>query len=688
MKLRLIVIFTIVPPPPRPWVAPYTEESAVQRKSIWSFVASFCLLLTAGGARAQSDVQFIHCVPTAPGVLQYDCSIAAACSTSPCGPEQWQPIAGQPTLPESFFQPGGTRESAIQLPPVEIAGSLYTLVNKDVGGQRWAIVQNQSNGIVTGNIFNVAGGSGVQFIYCADAEPNQDESAAVFGSCFLAAPCASTGCADTDWQPIAGNPEIVASFFTPGAGRASGLQLTPTGDEILISKDLGAQRWTITTLAEDTFDAFPLGIGPVFGNIFESATEEATIDSVIRTNADIAYAVYTDSADAARALRSALQAFVAAPSPESHDAAKAAWLASREPYGQSEVYRFQVGPIDALREDGTIGEEGDGPEGQINAWPLGEALIDYVAPEVDGDAGPESGGSIPGVNGNVIADAENFPVLSPAVLAGLNEIGGDERNVATGYHAIEFLLWGQDLNADGTPGFGGRDTTAGIRSYTDYLPEGGGCTNGNCARRGQYLIAAADLLIEGLDRVAAAWNPNGGDNYYASFTSGGKISLAKILEGMGRLGFGELAGERMNIALVANSQEDEHSCFSDNTHRDILLDALGIQNSYLGRYTRTDGTVVSGPGPDALLRAQGDAATADVMKAALENTMAKVGVIDARAKDGVPFDNQIQEGIEQEDIQGAIRALRDQIPPLEDVIVELGVTTGDLCQDTEEFECE
>jgi putative iron-regulated protein len=568
--------------------------------------------------------------------------------------------------------------------PVAIAGATYTLVNKDVGGQRWAIVQNQSTGIVTGNVFDVAGGSGVQFIYCADA--SEGDGVAVFGSCFVAGPCDAAGCNAEDWQPIAGNPEVGASFFAPGAGRASGLQLTPTGDEILISKDLGSQRWTITTLSQPASGAFPLGLGPVFGNIFEAPAEEATVDSVVRTNAQIAFAVYGDSLATARTLRDRLAELVASPSEATHAAAKQAWLAAREPYGQSEVYRFQAGPIDALRDDGTIGEDGEGPEGRINAWPLGEALIDYVAAEVDGDAGPESGGSVPGVSGNVIADAAGFPQLTPDVLEGLNELGGDERNVATGYHAIEFLLWGQDLNGDGTPGFGSRDATPGQRSYTDYLPEGAGCTNGNCTRRGQYLLAAADLLIRDLERVTAAWDPNGGV-YYASFTSGGKVSLARILEGMGRLGFGELAGERMNIALVANSQEDEHSCFSDNTHRDILLDALGIQNSWLGRYVRTDGTVVRGPSPDALLRAQGDVALADEMTAAIDDTMQKVGVIDARAKDGIPFDNQIQEGINEPNIRAAIEALIDQIPVLERVIVELGVTTGDLCQDTEEFEC-
>ena len=401
--------------------------------------------------------------------------------------------------------------------------------------------------------------------------------------------------------------------------------------------------------------------------------------AIVETYADIAQAMYEDALIRATELDAVIDTFLAAPDAAGIIAAREAWLLAREPYQQTEVYRFGNAIVDDW-------------EGKVNAWPLDEGLIDYVDVAIYGEASDEN----PLHNANVIANetivvgAETIDasVIDTALLSDqLHEVGAIEANVATGYHAIEFLLWGQDLNGDGTPGFGGRDTTAGIRSYTDYLPEGAGCTNGSCTRRGEYLLAAADLLTEDLERVAAAWNPNGGV-HYGTFTAGGKVSLAKILEGMGRLGFGELAGERMNIALVANSQEDEHSCFSDNTHRDILLDALSIQNAYLGRYTRIDGTLVSGPSPDALLRAQGDTGVADAMAAALADTMAKVGVIDTRAKDGVPFDVQIQEGIEQPDIQAAIRALRDQIPPLEAVIEALGVTTGDLCQDTEEFECE
>jgi putative iron-regulated protein len=641
-------------------------------------------LAHAASAGAQGDVTFLTCTPTAEGALTYDCRLAGSCSSSPCDPSQWTPIAGHPSLPESFFEPGGTRGSAIQVTPVAIEGAVYTLVNKDVGAERWSIIRNDSTGVVTGNVFTGGAAGDAQFIYCLD--PAENAEGVAFGECFAAAACGTAGCNPADWTSIGGTATIGASFFSPSGGRGSGLQVTPDGDQILISKDLASQRWTITTLATTTSPSFPVGIGPAFGNVFAAASLEPTLENVLITNGQYAFAAYEDSVVTARRLRERFQVLVDGASAETLAAAREAWLAAREPYGQTEVYRFRRGPIDALRDDGTIGEEGDGPEGRINAWPLGEALIDYVAPAVDGDAGPESGGAVPGVEGNVIADRTNFPNLTPEVLAGLTELGGDERNVATGYHAIEFLLWGQDLNSDGSPGFSGRDATPGERPFTDYLPVDQGCTNGNCDRRGQYLLAVTDLLIGDLERVAEAWRPDAGNNYYATFVAGEKVSLANILEGMGRLGYGELAGERMNVALVANSQEDEHSCFSDNTHRDLYLNALGIQNSYLGRYTRIDGRAVSGPGVRDLLIAQGDADVAENLSATLADTVAKLLVIDQRAKDGTPFDNQIQEGITEPNIVAAIEALKLQTDVIEDAIEALGVTTGDLRQDTEEFD--
>ena len=421
------------------------------------------------------------------------------------------------------------------------------------------------------------------------------------------------------------------------------------------------------------------------------AAKTVTRDDVLHTNANIAYAAYADSLLTVLSLRTRLRALVAEPTDANLEAAKTAWLASREPYGQTEVYRFRAGPIDALLEDGSLGEDGDGPEGAINAWPLGEALIDYVANSVDGDAGPEIASSVAAIDGSIIADTASFPAIDGSVIRANFELGGDERNVSSGYHAIEFLLWGQDLNADGTGG-GTRDATAGQRPVSDYSTTPGECTSGAnpatsddiCARRGQYLLAAADLLIDDLSSVVDAWNPNGTDNHYANFTAGGDESLALILEGMGRMGFGELAGERMNIALLTNSQEDEHSCFSDNTHRDILLNAKGIDNAFKGEYTRLDGDMIDGAGIDDLLATEAMSTLANEMRAALEDTMIKVGVIDQVAKAGEPFDNQIQRGINEPNVSAAIRALSSQTQVLERVIEGLGVTTGDLRQDTEE----
>lgn len=417
-----------------------------------------------------------------------------------------------------------------------------------------------------------------------------------------------------------------------------------------------------------------------------------TRNDVIKTNANIAYAMYSDSLIAAQEMKSVLEDFVANPNDATFQDAKDAWLAAREPYGQSEVYRFRVGPIDALTAEGTIGEDGAGPEGRINAWPLGEALIDYVAAVVDGADGPEDANNA--LTGNVIANVAEFPVINAEAVNSVAEYEEDERNVATGWHAIEFLLWGQDLNED-LAGTGPRDASGGQRPVSDYFTTANGnanaCTSGRgvgateniCQRRADYLMVATDLLIADLKAVAEAWEPGAGVHYNA-FVAGGDVSLAKILEGMGRLSFGELAGERMNIALTTDSQEDEHSCFSDNTHRDIFLNAKGVQVMYTASYTRINGEVVEGASLQDLLVVEGEPELANTMRAALEQTMASASVIDTKAKTGTPFDVLIQEGINQPNVVAMIQNLVAQTDVIEQAISALGVTTNDLRQDTEE----
>jgi len=300
---------------------------------------------------------------------------------------------------------------------------------------------------------------------------------------------------------------------------------------------------------------------------------EPTAAAVLETYANIALAGYEDSLATAKTLKQAVDGLIAKPSEEALGAARKAWLAARVPYQQTEVFRFGNAIVDDW-------------EGRVNAWPLDEGLIDYVAP-VYGTSSDEN----PLYAINIIANASlkiggapvDASVITPQLLQSLHEAGEVEANVTTGYHAIEFLLWGQDLNGTG-PG-------AGNRPYTDF--SSANCTGGNCDRRADYLRAATDLLISDLQEMIANWMDKGAART-ALLTGSPTAGLAAILKGMGSLSYGELAGERIKLGLLLHDPEEEHDCFSDNTHNSHLYDAVGIQNVFLGRYMRVDGRVVHG----------------------------------------------------------------------------------------------
>ena len=286
----------------------------------------------------------------------------------------------------------------------------------------------------------------------------------------------------------------------------------------------------------------------------------ASMKTEVKKNyASIVYANYKDSYDKAGLLKTALVAFTATPSESKLTLAKQAWLDAREPYGQTEAFRFASGPID----------DADGPEGQLNAWPLDEAYIDYTS------ASASSG---------IINDIVTYPTISASVLDGLNEQGG-EANISIGYHAIEFLLWGQD---DANTAL----QTPGNRPFTDFEVGSG---PGNEQRRKDYLLVVVNLLVDHLELMVDEWAPNNSNNYRATFLAlENDKALGYMLTAIGTLSKSELAGERMFTALSNQDQEDEHSCFSDNTHRDIILNAQGIKNVYTGSYTKSDGVIISG----------------------------------------------------------------------------------------------
>ncbi|MEH6776140.1 MAG: imelysin family protein, partial [Cereibacter changlensis] len=306
-------------------------------------------------------------------------------------------------------------------------------------------------------------------------------------------------------------------------------------------------------------------------------------------------------------------------------------------------------------------------EGKVNAWPLDEGLIDYVDASYGGATEENEFAAL-----NVVATPKftlsgseiDATEITPALIGEtLHEADGIESNVASGYHAVEFMLWGQDLNGTG-PG-------AGARPYTDYLT-GDGCTNGHCDRRAAYLKAATDLLVSDLDYMAKAWAEGG--EARAAVTADPAAGLSAMLTGMGSLSYGEQAGERMKLGLMLNDPEEEHDCFSDNTHNSHYYDGLGVQNVYLGSYTRPDGSVVSGPSLSELVAAK-DATLDEALKAELAASVEALGAIKAKAESGTAYDQMLAAGNAEGEalIMGAVDALVTQTASIERAVTALGL---------------
>lgn len=359
---------------------------------------------------------------------------------------------------------------------------------------------------------------------------------------------------------------------------------------------------------------------------------ETKVQPVLQHYAALVHANYEDTLNSTLAMQRAIHAFLAQPTPATQKAAQDAWRAAREFYGQTEAFRFYGGPID----------DDTGPEGRINAWPMDESFVDKVT-------GNEAAGLI---------NDRSF-VISKEALAGQNERGGEE-NIATGYHAIEFLLWGQDMN----------DAGPGNRPHTDYT------TAANAERRGQYLRVVSELLIDDLTRLSRAWRPDSRLNYRARFVEGGQESLRKIFVGLGSLSRGELAGERLEVAQNSQDQEDEHSCFSDNTHRDAVTDALGIENVWLGRYQRADGSLMQGASLRELVAARDAALALRVSRQIAQSVQAAAAI-------QPPFDREIIGGRDAPGrlrIQATVDSLIQQSRDLVAAANAVGITKLTLVQ--------
>ncbi len=423
----------------------------------------------------------------------------------------------------------------------------------------------------------------------------------------------------------------------------------------------------------------------------QSATaEQANLDRLLLSYADMAHAAYKDSLEEAKKLQATVNTYVDEPTEANLEAAKAAYKAARQPYSQTEVFRFDEGFVTAndKREVGSV----DGWEGQVNAWPLDEALIDYVSDDYEGEYNSKD--NI--INSNSITVGslnQDTSTITPELLAQMSEIGGSEANVTTGYHAIEFLLWGQDTNGVGEG--------AGNRPVSDYMTTEGQCTSGDtvntdtkvCERRGQYLKAATELLVDDLTAMEAQWQADSENTLRSDLLERrDKNALRQIMYQMGSLALGELASERMQVAFVTGSTEDEHECFSDLTHLSYANNARGIQNVFNGSYKTVAGDNVGGYGIKQYLIDTNNKPAADRLTADFKRVEDAFNVIVEKGeKEGIKVDQMIatvgqatKQGLTAEEqnkrrgwIENGINSLQELTAGIENAAKAVGIDNLD-----------
>ncbi len=275
------------------------------------------------------------------------------------------------------------------------------------------------------------------------------------------------------------------------------------------------------------------------------------------------HASYAKAKVDADSMTAAIDALLDAPSETSLAAARAAWVAARPSYLRTEAFRFYDGPIEAI-------------EGEINAWPMNEAYIDYVE----------------GKPGSGLVNDGTSPLTAEALAASNQK--SDEADVTTGWHAIEFLLWGQDLS----------ETGPGNRPYTDYMA---GQTSND--RRRAYLKAVSEKLVGDLQALEQAWAPGVSGNYRDTFEKlDQREAIGRIVNGLAILAGFEFMSERLAVALDSGDQEDEHSCFSDTTKQDFVHDLGGIRQVWsaagLGKLVASRDAALAGDVDGLLSEAQ------------------------------------------------------------------------------------
>ena len=210
-------------------------------------------------------------------------------------------------------------------------------------------------------------------------------------------------------------------------------------------------------------------------------------------------------------------------------------------------------------------------------------------------------------------------------------------------------------------------------------------------RRLAYLKAASQKLVNDLEVVSSAWstttsadcsedakgcyraallgqlNGKDGDKNIAP-----EEAIKDIITGMGVFIKSELANERIAVAVLTPSEEDEHSCFSDNTHRDITTNYQGFINVLKGQYNGKN------YGISFYSIASKDTQTKlDELIAAIDKKVANMNTL---ADTKWHFDYQILSGNNAKDIKKMKNTMRRLGDAMVDVAkdIELSLTEDDV----------
>lgn len=309
-----------------------------------------------------------------------------------------------------------------------------------------------------------------------------------------------------------------------------------------------------------------LGVNSSAGCKQEEDPYAKSVERAMANYADMAWESHFDAGADADALAQSVVDFTANPDAQSFNFIQVQWGVARESWGFMEGFNIPDGPLQESHR-------------YINASNLDRSYIDFVSNDL---------------SAGLVNDVDGYPSLTKMLLVDLHQIEGNDK-VTTGFHAIEFLLWGEDYDAE----------SDGKRDWRNFLDNGEG-TAQNQDRRLAYLTFATELLVEDIKGARNEWREDEGEyrSQFLAMEQNEQVRL--VLTGMYRLGQ-DMENRRLELPLMQMDIHADDSTFSDLSNDDLYYGANALQGIYLGRYDEDlidDQTPEDGPGLHELVRSK------------------------------------------------------------------------------------